>query len=193
MHPRTGLALLCAAAAACSRVREASDGAPPPTPAAAPTVARDSAFGPTGQVDTAGHVTPIAGTPGLRAKAAPDCAPWDGPAIRLTIVLSKRERLALVFWGQAFGQMTGGPATIVLDGVASASGTGMATICPLSGGTAANPCRQVTARVDFDASGTREGSSLRGRAVIRDDGGPARTYPFSVVLESPPGMTKVCG
>lgn len=184
---------LASANLACARARDAGGSGSPPGEVRAPMVGRDSAFGPTAEVDSTGRVTPIAGAQGLGAKAWRDCAPHDGPAIRLAIDLSKRDQLVVSLWGIGYDRLTGGRASIVLDGEASSRGSGHASICPPTGGNAANPCRAVTARLELEASGRRDGDSIRGRVFFREAGGPERVQPFTARIESPAGGGPICG
>ena len=128
----------------------------------------------------------------LGATATSDCAPWDGPAIRLAIDLSAREQLVVSLWGAGLERLTGGRSTIALDGVPSVAGMGQAYVCPPIGGSAATPCRPVSARLELDASGRRDGDPLRGRVVLREEAGPQRTYAFAVRIRRPSGSRR-CG
>lgn len=179
--------------AACHRSRDGMrSGAPTATPpdGPGPSAGRDSAFGPSFEVDSTGRMRPIDGS---HATATLDCAPHDGPAIRLRIPIPPREVLDAALWGAALDRMSGGRAVIALDRVAASSGTGSASVCPAAGGTVADPCRPISARIELDASGTREGDTLRGRAVVREPSGPERSMSFEARIARPAGGGPRCG
>ena len=100
---------------------------------------------------------------GVPVKAAFDCAPWDGPALRLSIAIPD-ERIELTIWGRGWERLQKGARSLTIDNAGSPESTGRGRVCSTMAPKMS--CRPEALTLRLDKAQLQPGGRLKGRVRV---------------------------